>query len=47
MAMMMDDMNMDMDAMRARYNDLRNREESGSLDDNGREELDRLRSQFE
>lgn len=44
---MMDDMNMDMDAMRARYDDLRNREEIGSLDDKGREELDRLRSQFE
>jgi hypothetical protein len=46
---MMDDMQggMNMDAMRARYNELRNMEQDGKLDDDGRMELDRLRSQFE
>lgn len=41
--MAMDDM--DMDAMRARYNDLHSREDS--LNDNDRSELDRLRPYFE
>lgn len=44
--MALDD-NMDMNAMRARYDELRRREQTGSLDDMGRQELDRLRSQFE
>ena len=46
---MMDDMQggMNADAMRARYDELRKMEQSNSLDDNGRMELDRLRSQFE
>lgn len=45
--MAMDDMDMDAGAMQARYDELRKREQAGSLDDTGREELDRLRGNFE
>jgi hypothetical protein len=41
--MVMDDM--DMDAMRARYNELNSREDS--LNDRDRDELDRLRPYFD
>jgi hypothetical protein len=38
---------MDMSAMRARYDELRSRDMSGNLEDKDRSELDRLRPYFE
>ena len=46
----MDDMKGDasnMDAMKARFEELKSKEQSGAIDDKGREELTRLRSQFD
>lgn len=37
---------MDMDSMRARYEELRRKDENGQLDDKGREELGRLRERM-
>lgn len=43
----MDDMKSEMGDLRARYDELRSREQAGNLDDAGREELSRLRARFE
>ena len=42
-----DKMSDGMDSMRARYEELKSREQDGSLDDKGRMELDQLRNRFE
>lgn len=44
---MMDNLSSNMDDMKARYEELRSKEQAGSLDDKGRAELDKLRSHFE
>ena len=42
-----DNMSDSMDSMRARYEELKTREQDGNLDDKGRMELDQLRNRFE
>ncbi len=46
MAGIMDNMG-DMDTMKARYEELKIKDQTGQLDDSGRAELDQLRSHFE
>ena len=36
-----------MDSMKARYEELRNKEQAGELDDKGRAELNELKSKFD
>jgi hypothetical protein len=37
----------DMDSMRARFEDLKQKEQMGDLDDKGREELNKLKQHFD
>lgn len=47
MAGFMDDAQSNIADMRERYEELRRREESGELDDTGRQELQQLRDKFD
>lgn len=47
MAAIMDDMGGFADDMKQRYEELKSKEDSGDLDDKGREELQQLRTRFE